>query len=152
MCALLEIRSGNDKLFIYVKRVVVRLWSVLNLSVYHQMCVDLIFYKVYCVTSTTTFYVPFSRQCLNQKLHCSCIHVCVLQSCSSGGPDGRHEGAGLRWSLALESTGAPTSTGHIPQVHINTSPQQHVQDTLKTERSVTHSDQLTDKHLITKCK
>ncbi|CAJ1085109.1 unnamed protein product [Xyrichtys novacula] len=36
-------------------------------------------------------------------------------SCGSGGPDGRHEGPGLHWSLALESTGAPTSTGHIPQ-------------------------------------
>ncbi|KAA8591007.1 hypothetical protein FQN60_001950 [Etheostoma spectabile] len=37
-------------------------------------------------------------------------------SCGSGSPAGRHEGAGLHWSLALESTGAPTSTGHIPQV------------------------------------
>ncbi len=44
----------------------------------------------------------------------------MLQSCGSGGPDCRHEGPGLHWSLALESTGAPTSTGHIPQVHINT--------------------------------
>ncbi|CAB1424345.1 unnamed protein product [Pleuronectes platessa] len=36
-------------------------------------------------------------------------------SCGSGGPDGRHEGPGLHWSLALESAGAPSSTGHIPQ-------------------------------------
>lgn len=44
------------------------------------------------------------------------LYVCVLQSGGSGGPDGRHEGPGLHWSLALESTGALTSTGHIPQV------------------------------------
>ncbi|KAI4824320.1 hypothetical protein KUCAC02_012843, partial [Chaenocephalus aceratus] len=37
------------------------------------------------------------------------------RTCCSGVPDGRREGPGLHWSLALEPTGAPTSTGHIPQ-------------------------------------
>lgn len=44
------------------------------------------------------------------------VCMCVLQSGGSGGPDGRHEGPGLHWSLGLESTEALTSTGHIPQV------------------------------------
>lgn len=45
------------------------------------------------------------------------VFMSVLQTCCSGVPDGRREGPGLHWSLALEPTGAPTSTGHIPQVH-----------------------------------
>lgn len=45
--------------------------------------------------------------------------LCVLVCCAEWwfrGPDGRHEGPGLRRSLALESTGALTSVGHIPKV------------------------------------
>lgn len=47
------------------------------------------------------------------------IFKCALVCCAEwwfGGPDGRHEGPGLRRSLALESTWALTSVGHIPQV------------------------------------
>lgn len=51
------------------------------------------------------------------------IFKCVLVCCAEwwfGGPDGRHEGPGLRRSLALESTWALTSVGHIPQVFSHT--------------------------------
>lgn len=51
------------------------------------------------------------------------LFKCVLVCCAEwwfGGPDGRHEGSGLRRSLALESTGALTSVGHIPQVFSHT--------------------------------
>lgn len=51
------------------------------------------------------------------------IFRCVLVCCAEwwfGGPDGRREGPGLRRSLALESTGALTLVGHIPQVFEHT--------------------------------
>ncbi|GLD46152.1 neurotrophin-7 isoform X1 [Lates japonicus] len=68
---------------------------------------------------TNTAMMLWLRFCLIAK-GTSCLEFCwgprqQPRSCGSGGPDGRHEGPGLHWSLALESTGAPTSTGHIPQ-------------------------------------
>ncbi|KAK1898750.1 hypothetical protein KUDE01_018274, partial [Dissostichus eleginoides] len=69
--------------------------------------------------------MPDRHSCLwSSSSHCSAAWRTGLprllvqyreRTCCSGVPDGRHEGPGLHWSLALESTGAPTSTGNIPQ-------------------------------------